>query len=84
MALIEATLLSKSYPVGEGRVAALNGVSLSVEEGEFLAVVGPSGSGKSTQLNLIGCVEKPESGSLRIAGIGVSASGLDDLAELRA
>lgn len=66
--LIELANVSKSYRRGSERIAAVRDLSLIVGEGEFIAVVGPSGSGKTTLLNLIGCVEKPDAGSLRLDG----------------
>ena len=80
-AVLEARLLEKRYSAD---VAALRGVSLAIEEGELLAIVGPSGSGKSTLLHVLGTLERPTSGALRIAGH--EAEGLSDrsLAALRA
>jgi putative ABC transport system ATP-binding protein len=71
----------KSYP---GGVQALRGVSLRVAQGELLAVVGPSGSGKSTLLHIMGTLERPSSGHLRVAGHDVGALGDRELAGLRA
>ena len=68
MAVLEAKDLRKIYGSGENEVRALDGVSVSVEEGEFVAVVGTSGSGKSTLLNMIGGLDRPTSGSVRIRG----------------
>lgn len=82
-ALVEAQDLRKEYRLGENIVAALKRVSLRVEAGEFLAIIGPSGSGKSTLLNLIGCIEKPSAGRIRIDGIDVTEMPLDDLARVR-
>lgn len=67
VALIEVQNVSKTYPVGTETVHALKSVSLQVAEGEFLALAGPSGSGKTTLLNLLGCVEKPTQGRIRLA-----------------
>ncbi|WP_429884651.1 ABC transporter ATP-binding protein [Geoalkalibacter halelectricus] len=75
MALVAADDLHKTYQVGEIRVDALIGVSFAVEAGAFVSFVGPSGSGKTTLLNLIGCLDKPSAGSLRVAGTEVA--GLD-------
>ena len=66
--LIELSDVSKVYHLKSGDVVALNRVSLSVREGEFLAIMGPSGSGKSTLLNQLGCLDRPTSGDLLIAG----------------
>jgi len=66
--LIELRDVTKVYPLKSGDVVALDKVSLSIEEGEFLAIMGPSGSGKSTLLNQLGCLDRPTSGDLSIAG----------------
>ena len=66
--IVSVQNVSKNYTLGTFVVPALRGVSLDVEEGEFLAIVGPSGSGKTTLLNLIGCVDTPTEGIVRIAG----------------
>lgn len=64
--------VTKTYRIGEARIRALDAVSLRVEEGEFTAVVGPSGSGKTTLLQLMGCLDRPDSGTVAIRGRDVS------------
>jgi len=81
--LIAISDVTKTYRMGEVEVEALRGVSVDVAAGEFLAIMGPSGSGKSTLLNILGCFDRPTSGSYRLAGEDVSALGADALAETR-
>jgi len=82
-ALIQTIGLVKEYIVGEQTVAALRGVSVSIEQGEFVAVMGPSGSGKSTFMNLIGCLDSPSRGDYVLAGERISALSGDALAAIR-
>ena len=83
MALIGIENLAKDYRLGKMRVHALKGVSLAIERGEFVAVMGPSGSGKSTLMNILGCLDKPTAGAYRLDGIEVGVLGRDQLAEIR-
>ena len=83
MSLIETTDLFKTYTIGDVSVHALQGVSVSIERGEFVAVMGPSGSGKSTFMNILGCLDKPTSGKYILDGIDVTATNLSKLAGVR-
>jgi putative ABC transport system ATP-binding protein len=82
-AVIETRDLKKSYDLGEVLVHALNGVSVTVGRGEFVAVMGASGSGKSTFMNLIGCLDQPTSGSIFLEGQDVATMSRDQLAAVR-
>jgi putative ABC transport system ATP-binding protein len=83
-AIIEVHDLVKTYVTGDAFTLALKGVSLTVEEGEFLAIMGPSGSGKSTLMNLLGLLDTPTSGTYLIRGVDVSSLDETELAEARA
>jgi len=82
-ALIEIRSLVREYTVGGQTIRALNGVNLAIDKGEYVAIMGPSGSGKSTAMNMIGCLDKPDSGTYVIDGYEVSSLSEDQLAELR-
>ena len=83
MKILEVTNLSKTYGTGETQVKALDNVSLSVESGEFVAIIGPSGSGKSTLLHILGGVDVPTSGSVVINGVDISNLDETELAIFR-
>ncbi len=81
--LIEVQNVAKIYDSGDVKVRALRGVSLSVAAGEFVAIMGASGSGKSTLMNILGCLDRPTSGSYHLAGREVSRMSRNELAEAR-
>ncbi len=83
MALIEVKNAIKTYSTGDSFFNALNDVSLSIEDGEFVAIMGTSGSGKSTFMNMIGCLDKPTSGSYFLDGIDAMSLTSDKLSEIR-
>ncbi len=82
-ALIETSNLTKTYALGEVIVHALQGITLTIERGSFVAIMGASGSGKSTLMNLIGCLDRPTSGRYSLDGIAVEGLDRDQLAEIR-
>jgi putative ABC transport system ATP-binding protein len=81
--VIEIQDVKKTYQMGDMQVAALNGVSFQVEQGEMVAITGPSGSGKSTLMNIIGCLDTPTSGSYVLDGLDVSKMSDDAQADVR-
>src|ERR671922_1808595 len=83
MALIETRDLWKTYVMGEEQIHALRGVSIQIERGEYVAIMGPSGSGKSTLMNLIGCLDTPSKGSYLLNGNQVSQMNDNELARIR-
>lgn len=83
MPLIELENITKSYPLGNMQLKILKGISLNIERGEFVAIMGPSGSGKSTLMNILGCLDKPTSGRYRLDGERVEKLSPDELAEIR-
>ena len=81
--LIELRDLTKIYVTGDVELHALDGVSLKIDEGEFVAIMGSSGSGKSTMMNVIGCLDRPTTGSYHLSGREVSGMSKSELAEVR-
>ncbi|MES3628901.1 MAG: ABC transporter ATP-binding protein [Longimonas sp.] len=81
--LLQITGLKKRYVMGSEEVWALDGIDVSVEEGEYIAIMGPSGSGKSTFMNMLGCLDTPTSGTYLLNGNDVSRYSDDELAEIR-
>jgi macrolide transport system ATP-binding/permease protein len=82
-ALLEVEDLCREYPSGNGAVAVLKGISLRIDAGEMVAIMGASGSGKSTLMNILGCLDRPTRGSYKVAGQATSQLGPDELARLR-
>jgi len=81
--IIELQNVVKTYTIGDSEVRALRGVTYAVEEGDFVAIMGPSGSGKSSLMNILGCLDKPTSGTYLLEGQDVSLLNKDDLARIR-
>ncbi|MFP4662638.1 MAG: ABC transporter ATP-binding protein, partial [Halanaerobiales bacterium] len=83
MNVIEVKGVKKDYPLGKTTVHALKGIDLSVEEGSFFSIVGPSGSGKTTLLNIIGCIDNPTDGSIKIHGEDITNLSDKEITDLR-
>ena len=83
MAIVVFENLCKAYIIGSSKLFALRDVDLSIDEGQYVAIMGPSGSGKSTLLNVLGCLDKPTSGTYRLAGEDVSQLDDDELSTIR-
>ena len=81
--LIQVENLHKTYHMGDVEVPALRGIDLTIERGEFVAVMGSSGSGKSTFMNMIGCLDRPTAGTYMLDGIDVAKLDSDGLANVR-
>jgi len=83
MSLIELRGVKKRYIVGEQEILALNGIDLTIEQGEYAAIIGPSGSGKSTLMHLLGCLDTPTEGTMMLDGVDVSKASGNRLSEMR-
>ncbi|MFP4662595.1 MAG: ABC transporter ATP-binding protein [Halanaerobiales bacterium] len=83
MNVIEVKSVKKDYPLGKTTVHALRGIDISVEEGSFFSIVGPSGSGKTTLLNIIGCIDSPTKGSVKIHGEEITSLNDREITDLR-
>ena len=81
--IIEMAHISRHYQMGPTTVKAIDGVSLSVSQGEFVSIIGPSGSGKSTLMNIIGCLDLPSDGVYQLSGTDVSSMNRNELADIR-
>ena len=82
-ALIQVDRLVKTYSMGQNVVHALRGVTAEIDRGDFVAIMGPSGSGKSTFMNILGCLDRPTSGSYLLDGVNAGGLDRDELAEIR-
>src|SRR5262247_2794077 len=82
-ALIRLEDVHKAYPMGGSELRALRGVSVTVERGEYLAVIGPSGSGKSTLMHIAGCLDRPTAGRCFVAGASIEELSDEELSALR-
>ena len=83
MALVELRNVSKIYRLGEEEIRALDDVSLDIEEGEFISIIGPSGSGKSTLMHILGCLDSPTKGTIKLDGVMIEKASSRQLAAIR-
>src|SRR5512135_623898 len=83
MALLELRNISKIYRLGEEEIRALDDVTLDIEEGEFISIIGPSGSGKSTLMHILGCLDSPTKGTIRLDNIMIEKASARELAAIR-
>jgi putative ABC transport system ATP-binding protein len=83
MALVELRNVSKIYRLGDEEIRALDDVTLDIEEGEFISIIGPSGSGKSTLMHILGCLDSPSKGTIQLDGIMIQNASAGQLAALR-
>ncbi len=83
MSIIQLSEVRKTYPLGKTEVQAVRGVSLEIQKGDFVSIAGPSGSGKSTILNLIGCIDVPSAGTVRVGGMDTGGLSDRELTRLR-
>jgi len=83
MALVELRSVSKVYHLGGEEIRALDGVTLDIEEGEFISIIGPSGSGKSTLMHILGCLDSPSHGTIKLDGVMIQDASPRQLAAIR-
>jgi putative ABC transport system ATP-binding protein len=83
MALVELRNVSKIYRLGEEEIRALDDITLDIEEGEFISIIGPSGSGKSTLMHILGCLDSPTKGTIQLDGVRIQDASSRQLAALR-